>query len=49
MNTDLIGLVFRKIRVPTTTKVGLLGAYIVFKVFDVEGRVKRALKPEAVV
>ena len=48
MNTDLIGFVLRKMRVPTTTKVGLLGAYIVFKVFDVEGRVNRALKSDPV-
>lgn len=48
MNTDLIGFVFRKMRVSTATKAGLLGAYIVFKVFDVEGRVNRALTSDPV-
>lgn len=47
MKTETIGLIFRKIRIPNAFQNGLVLSFLVFKLFDVEGRVKRAMDPKS--
>lgn len=46
MSTELLALLFEKARVPHAIKYGLFMSYVVFKAFNIEGRVKHAMKPE---
>lgn len=46
MKTDLIGLIFEKVRIPSRIKAGLLMSYFLFKALDIEGRVERATRPK---
>ena len=43
MSTELIAFVFEKLKVPNAIKTGLIISVIVFKGFDIENRVKRAM------
>lgn len=42
MNQELLALVLKKARVPSRIKLGLSLSIMVFEIFDINGRVKRA-------
>ena len=46
MNAELLVLFIDKVRIPHAIKLGLFGAVVVLKGFDIDGRVKRAMAPK---
>lgn len=48
MNTELALLVLKKVNAPNAIKVGLVLSLILFKTFDIDGRIKRAMRSETV-
>lgn len=43
MSPELLQLLLEKVKLPNMFKAGLVISYVVFKGFDIEGQVKRAM------
>lgn len=44
VNVELLGLLFDKARLPNRFKAGLVISYVVFKGFDIDGKIRRAMQ-----
>ncbi len=48
MNLEVLLFVLDKVKIANATKAGLVLSYVVFKGFDIKGRVERAMQPKSV-